>query len=231
MENSSSPFSSVWPLAYVVAATFFIEYLDATVIATALPQMAHSFGANLSAISLGMSAYMIALAVFIPASGWVADRFGSRTVYFSAIVTFTVASLLCAIAQNAFEFTAARVLQGIGGALMVPVGRLVVVRLTDKPRLMRAINMITWPGVVAPLVGPPLGGLVTTYASWRWIFPLNLPVCIAALAAVLKWVPKLRGTERRPFDTIGPMLSGPAVTAIVYGADQASQPDANPISA
>ncbi|MGF6261051.1 MFS family permease [Paraburkholderia youngii] len=203
MENSLSRFSSVGPLPYVVAATFFMEYLDATVIAAALPQMAHSFCANLSALSLGMSAYMIALAVFIPASGWVADRFGSRTVYFSAIVTFTVASLLCAIAQNAFEFTAARVLQGIGGALMVPVGRLVVVRMTDKPRLMRAINTITWPGVVAPLVGPPLGGLVTTYASWRWIFLLNLPVCIAALAAVLKWVPNLRGTERRPFDTIG----------------------------
>lgn len=217
------------PLPYVVAATFFMEYLDTTVIATALPQMTHSFGASLNALSLGMSAYMIALAIFIPASGWVADRFGSRSVYFSAIVTFTVASLLCAISQNVVEFTAARVLQGLGGALMVPVGRLIVVRTTDRKQLMHAINTITWPGVIAPLVGPPLGGFITTYASWRWIFLLNLPVCLAALAAVLKWVPNLRGAERRPFDMIGLALSGVALTAVVYGADWASQPGTNPL--
>jgi EmrB/QacA subfamily drug resistance transporter len=230
MNNPPSSFSSLGPLPYVVAATFFMEYLDTTIIATALPQMAHSFGAGLNSLSLGMSAYMIALAIFIPASGWVADRFGSRSVFFSAIVAFTVASLRCAISQNVAEFTAARVLQGMGGALMVPVGRLTVVRTTDKKQLMKAINTITWPGVVAPLIGPPLGGFITTYASWRWIFLLNLPVCLVALAAVLKWVPNLRSAERRPFDVIGLVLSGSALTAIGYGADLASEPGTNPLA-
>ncbi|CAM2141288.1 MFS transporter [Pararobbsia alpina] len=228
MNAASSRPHSVGPLPYVVAATFFMEYLDTTVITTALPQMAHSFGANLNAISLGMSAYMIALAIFIPASGWVADRFGSRSVYFAAIVAFTVASLLCAISQNVAEFTAARVLQGLGGALMVPVGRLIVVRTTEKGLLMKAINTITWPAVVAPLIGPPLGGFITTYASWRWIFMLNLPVCLAAMAAVLRWVPNLRNAQRRPFDMVGLVLSGLALTAIVYGSDIASQQGTNP---
>ncbi len=221
---------SIGPLPYVVAATFFMEYLDTTVIATALPQMAHSFGISPNAVSLGMSAYMIALAIFIPASGWVADRFGSRSVFFSAIVTFTIASLLCAVSQNVVQFTTARVLQGMGGALMVPVGRLIVVRSTEKSRLMEAISTITWPGIVAPVVGPPLGGFITTYASWRWIFLLNLPICLAVLVAVAKWVPNLRSEERRPFDWTGLLLSGVALAAILYGADFASQPDKDPLT-
>jgi EmrB/QacA subfamily drug resistance transporter len=229
---NDSPFrpGSLGPLPYVVAATFFMEYLDTTIIATALPQMAHLFGTSPNALSIGMSAYMIALAIFIPASGWVADRFGSRSVFFSAIVTFTLASLLCGISQNVAEFTAARVLQGVGGALMVPVGRLTVVRSIDKKQLMQAISTITWPGIVAPVIGPPVGGFITTYASWRWIFLLNLPVCIAVLLAVLKWVPNLRSDERRPFDALGLVLSALTLTAILYGADMASQPDTNPFA-
>jgi EmrB/QacA subfamily drug resistance transporter len=220
---------SLGPLPYVVAATFFMEYLDTTIIATALPQMAHAFAISPNALSLGMSAYMIALAIFIPASGWVADRFGSRSVFFTAIVTFTVASLLCGLSQNVVQFTAARVLQGVGGALMVPVGRLIVVRSTDKRRLMQAISTITWPGIVAPVVGPPLGGFITTYASWRWIFLLNLPVCLAVLCAVAAWVPNLRGEARKPLDLGGLALSGLTLTAILYGADLASQPGTNPL--
>lgn len=220
---------SLGPLPYVVAATFFMEYLDTTIIATALPQMAHAFAISPNALSLGMSAYMIALAIFIPASGWVADRFGSRSVFFSAIITFTIASLLCGLSQNVVEFTAARVLQGIGGALMVPVGRLIVVRSTDKSQLMLAISTITWPGIVAPVVGPPLGGFITTYASWRWIFLLNLPVCLAVLCAVAAWVPNLRGEKRKPLDLIGLALSGLTLTAILYGADLASQPGTDPV--
>lgn len=221
---------SIGPLPYVVAATFFMEYLDTTIIATALPQMARSFGTSLNSLGLGMSAYMIALAVFIPASGWVADRFGSRSVFFTAIVTFTLASLLCGIARDVAQFTAARVLQGVGGALMVPVGRLTVVRSVDKKHLMQAISTITWPGIVAPVVGPPLGGFIITYASWRWIFLLNLPVCIAVLVAVIRWVPNLRSEDRRPFDVGGLILSGVALTAILYGAGIASQSDTNPWS-
>ncbi|WP_322031229.1 DHA2 family efflux MFS transporter permease subunit [Paraburkholderia sp. J76] len=220
--------SSVGWLPYLVAATFFMEYLDTTVIATALPQMARSFGIGPNSLSLGVTAYMLALAIFIPASGWVADRCGARTVFFGAVVTFTVASVLCGISQNVDEFVAARILQGIGGAMMVPVGRSVVVRSTEKSKLMQAISTITWPAIAAPVVGPPIGGFITTYASWRWIFLLNVPFGIAVLAAIATIVPNLRGEQRRPLDVTGLVLSGAALTAILYGAELASQVGQNP---
>jgi len=228
--RSASTASLDW-LPYVVAATFFMEYLDTTVIATALPQMAHSFGIGPNSLSLGMTAYMLALAVFIPASGWVADRCGSRTVFFSAVVTFTLASVLCGCAQNLLEFVAARLLQGIGGAMMVPVGRMIVVRSTDKSRLMRALTTITWPAIAAPVVGPPVGGFITTYASWRWIFLLNVPFGLVVLAAVVAIMPNLRGEHRRPLDLVGLLLSGAALTAVLYGAELASQAGMNPWTA
>lgn len=228
MSATHAPHKHVGWLPYIVAATFFMEYLDTTVIATALPQMAHSFGVGPNSISLGMTAYMLALAIFIPASGWVADRCGSRTVFFSAIGVFTVASILCGLSQNVAEFTAARLLQGIGGAMMVPVGRLIVVRSTEKSRMMQAISTITWPAIAAPVVGPPIGGFITTYASWRWIFLLNVPFGLAAMAVALAMVPNLRGSERRPLDVVGLLLSGTALTAILYGAELASQPAENP---
>jgi EmrB/QacA subfamily drug resistance transporter len=228
MSGSNTRSAHIGWLPYIVAATFFMEYLDTTVIATALPQMAHSFGVGPNSLSLGMTAYMLALAIFIPASGWVADRCGSRTVFFSAIGVFTVASVLCGLSQNVTEFTAARLLQGMGGAMMVPVGRLIVVRSTEKSRMMQAISTITWPAIAAPVVGPPIGGFITTYASWRWIFLLNVPFGLAAMAVALALVPNLRGTERKPLDVVGLLLSGATLTAILYGAELASQPGENP---
>ena len=172
-------------LPYLVAATFFMEYLDTTVIATALPQMARTFGVGPNEVSLGMTAYMLAIAVFIPVSGWIADRFGTRTVFCCAIIIFTLASILCGFSTTVFAFTGSRVLQGLGGAMMVPVGRLIVVRKTEKSQLMKAISTITWPAIMAPVVGPPIGGFITTYASWEWIFLLNVPFGIAALIAAM----------------------------------------------
>ncbi|RDK03345.1 DHA2 family efflux MFS transporter permease subunit [Paraburkholderia lacunae] len=228
MTRASARDSHVGWLPYIVAATFFMEYLDTTVIATALPQMAHSFGVGPNSLSLGMTTYMLALAIFIPASGWVADRCGSRTVFFSAIGVFTVASVLCGLSQNVTEFTAARLLQGIGGAMMVPVGRLIVVRSTEKSRMMHAISTITWPAIAAPVVGPPIGGFITTYASWRWIFLLNVPFGLAVMAIAIVLVPNLRGSERKPLDAAGLLLSAVTLTAILYGAELASQPGENP---
>src|SRR5450631_685377 len=155
-------------VALLVAGAFFMENLDGTVIATAPPQMALSFGAHPIDLNLGMTVYMLTLAVFIPVSGWVADRVGARAVFSSAIGLFTLASMICGISNTLTQFTAARVLQGIGGAMMVPVGRLVVLRITEKKDLMRSIAYITWPGLVAPVLGPPLGGFITTYSTWRW---------------------------------------------------------------
>jgi len=209
-------------LPYLVAATFFMEYLDTTVLATALPQMARSFGVGPNELSLGMTAYMLALAVFIPISGWIAERFGSRTVFATAIFIFTVASILCGASNGIFEFTAARLLQGVGGAMMVPVGRLIVVRSVDKSQLMKAIATITWPAIAAPVIGPPVGGFITTYASWRWIFLLNVPFGAIALILAWKMLRNVQALERRSLDITGFLLSAATLTCILYGTELAS---------
>ena len=213
-------------LPFIVAATFFMEYLDTTIVATALPQMARSFAVGPNEVSLGMTAYMLTMAVFIPVSGWIADRFGSRTVFGGALVLFTVASVLCGLSTGIGFFTAARVLQGLGGAMMVPVGRMIVVRNTDKSRLMKAISTITWPAIVAPVVGPTVGGFITTYASWHWVFFLNVPFGLAVLAAIAKYVPNQRSGVRRSMDIGGFVLSGTALIALLYGTELASRQDA-----
>ena len=195
-------------IVILVAATFFMENLDGTIIATALPQMARSFGLHPVDLSLGITSYLLTLAVFIPISGWAADRFGLRTIFGSAIAVFTVASVLCGMTSTLPAFTGARVLQGIGGAMMVPVGRLAVLRATPKDGLMRAVSIITWPGLVAPVIGPPLGGFITTYSSWRWIFYLNLPLGCIGLALALRFLDNTRENARRRFDVPGFVFCG-----------------------
>ncbi|GGF36937.1 MFS transporter [Aliidongia dinghuensis] len=224
----AAPASTRRPLqiALLVAAAFFMENLDGTVIATALPQMARSFAMSAVDLNLGMTAYLLTLAVFIPASGWFADRFGARTVLGGAILGFTVASVFCAMANGLWEFTAARVLQGIAGAMMVPVGRLVVVRATEKRDLMRMIGIIVWPGLVAPVIGPPLGGFITTYASWRWIFLLNVPLGLAGLVLAWLLIRNERGAEKKPFDWLGFGLGGGASLSFMYGIELLGRQDA-----
>jgi EmrB/QacA subfamily drug resistance transporter len=225
--TATQPPSRLHWLPFIVAATFFMEYLDTTIIATALPQMAQTFKVGPNELSLGMTAYMLTLAVFIPISGWIADRLGSRSVFAAAIVIFTLASVLCGLSGNVLEFTAARILQGMGGALMVPVGRLIVVRNTSQDKLMKAISMITWPAIVAPVVGPALGGFITTYFSWHWIFLINVPFGITALIAVLSLVPNERSSEKRPLDMVGFFISGTALTTLLYGTELASHNETN----
>ena len=204
----------------LIAGAFFMENLDGTIIATALPQMAHSFHSSAVALNLGITAYLLTLAVFIPISGWVADRFGARSVFAAAIATFTLSSLLCGAAHTLTQFTVTRILQGIGGAMMVPVGRLIVLRTTPKHKLAEAIAYITWPGLTALVVGPPLGGFITTYASWHWIFFLNLPIGIAALILTLLWVENVRSGEKHPFDWLTFLLAGFASAGAVYGMEK-----------
>jgi EmrB/QacA subfamily drug resistance transporter len=204
----------------LIAGAFFMENLDGTIIATALPQMARSFHIGAIALNIGMTAYLLTLAVFIPISGWVADRFGARSVFASAIGTFTIASLLCAASHSLSQFTMMRVLQGIGGAMMVPVGRLVVLRNTPKDQLAQAIAYITWPGLTALVVGPPLGGFITTYFSWRWIFLLNLPLGVIALTLALMWIENVRAEERVPFDWLTFLFAGFASCGVVYAMEK-----------
>ncbi len=216
MKNTRSPLY----VTTLIAGAFFMENLDGTIIATALPQMAHSFHSSAVSLNLGITAYLLTLAVFIPISGWVADRFGARSVFAAAIATFTVSSLLCGAAHTLTQFTLMRILQGIGGAMMVPVGRLIVLRTTPKHKLTEAIAYITWPGLTALVVGPPLGGFITTYASWHWIFFLNLPIGIAALILTMLWVENVRSGEKHAFDWLTFLLAGFASAGAVYGMEK-----------
>ena len=217
-EAPASTHRSVF-VALLVAGAFFMENLDGTVIATALPQMAASFRVSPVDLNLGMTAYMLTLAVFIPVSGWVADRLGARTVFSAAIALFTFASVLCGISNGLWEFTAARILQGIGGAMMVPVGRLVVLRITEKKDLMRSIAYITWPGLVAPVIGPPVGGFITTYSSWRWIFFLNVPLGLIGIVLATLWITNEHEDAARRFDWLGFALAGTACTSFMYSLE------------
>ncbi len=210
-------------IALLSAGALFMEQLDGTVIATALPQMAQSFAVAAVDLNVGMSAYLLTVAVFIPASGWVTDRFGARTVFASAMVTFTLASVLCAASGTLWQFTLARVLQGMGGAMMVPVGRLIVLRNTEKQHFVRMIAYLTWPALAAPVIGPPLGGFIATYSSWHWIFLLNVPLGLAGLGLALILIPNSPGTGKGSFDWRGFALTGLASFSLMYCLEAAGR--------
>lgn len=212
-------------LALLIAGCFFMEFLDGTIITPALPQMAVSLGTDAVDLHVGISAYLLTVAVFILPGGWAAERFGARPVFTAAIGVFTLASGLCALAVSADTFVAARVLQGIGGAMMVPVGRLVVLRTTAKSDLMRAIALLTWPGLTAPLLGPPLGGFIAEHLHWRFIFLVNLPLGVAATAVAWRLVPQVAPGAPRPFDWKGFALAGSACLCAELSLDVLSRAD------
>jgi EmrB/QacA subfamily drug resistance transporter len=214
-------------IAFIVAVAFFMENLDGTAIATALPQMARSFGVSPAHLSIGITAYLVTLAIFIPISGWIADRYGARTVFGAAIAVFTIASVFCGVSTGLTQFILARILQGIGGAMMVPVGRLVVLRSTPKDQLIRAIATITWPGLIATIIGPPVGGFITTYFSWHWIFLINVPIGLAGILLVGKFVANFRSEKRQPLDLLGFLLGAVCLSCLMYGVEMLGREDAN----
>ncbi len=207
-------------LAVLIAGAFFMENLDATIIAPAAPAIAADLGVQPVQINVAITAYLLAVAVLIPASGWLSDRFGAKAVFAMAISLFTVASVGCALAPTLTALTLARVCQGIGGAMMVPVGRLVVLRSTPKTELIKAIAYLTWPALVAPVLAPPLGGFLSEFASWRWIFLINVPLGIVGLILALRLVPDVRSPERRRLDWRGFLLTAVGVAALVIGLEQ-----------
>jgi EmrB/QacA subfamily drug resistance transporter len=221
MSPSTSPaFSTHARLtSLIIASAFFMEQLDGSVIATSLPQIAASFDVHAVDVGIGMTAYLVSLAAFIPLSGWVADRIGARTTFCAAIVLFALTSMACGVSPSLAVFVAARIAQGAAGAMMVPVGRTVVLRSSTKSELIRAISMITWPGLIAPVLGPPIGGFITTYASWRWIFFLNVPIAAAGLIFALIVIRAIPGDEKRPFDLLGFLLSSTTLIAVMFGLD------------
>ncbi len=206
--------------ALLVAGAFFMEFLDGTVIATALPDMARDFGVTAVELNIGISAYLITLAVLIP--GQRLDRRSLRRpgIFTLALAIFTLASVFCGLSTEVHIFVAMRILQGVGGALMVPVGRLAVLRTTPKHQLIKAIATLTWPALVAPIIGPPLGGFITRYASWHWIFFINVPLGLAAIILSLRIIPDIRETERRSFDLSGFITTSVAMVSLVTAMER-----------
>ena len=201
----------------IVGCALFMQMLDSTIIATALPSMAQSLGEEPTRLNLAITSYLLSLAVFIPISGWVADRYGARSVFAAAIAVFTASSVLCGAANSLGFLVAARLAQGVGGAMMVPVGRLVMLRTVPKAELMRAMSFLTTPAVFGSVLGAPVGGFIVTAASWRWIFFINVPVGVLGIALVLLMVPNVRESVVPPLDWRGFLLSGVGLAALVFG--------------
>ena len=213
-----SKFDRKTATALLVAATLFMEILDATVISTALPIIAADFNVPAAHLSIGVSAYLVAVTLFIPLSGYAADKFGARTIFVAAIAVFTFASVLCGLSTSLFEFTLYRILQGLGGAMMVPVGRLVVLRDLPKEKLVKTVAIITWPALSAPLLGPVLGGYIATHFSWQWIFYMNIPLGIIAIIASLYLLKNIKGNVGK-FDIKGFLLTGIGFALFMAGIE------------
>jgi len=203
-------------LPLIVATALFIENMDSTAITTSLPMIAEDLGVEAVALKLALTTYMLALAVFIPISGWVADRFGAKPTFMAAIGVFLLGSIGCAASDSLGMLVAARFLQGMGGAMMVPVGRLVLLRTVPKAQLVQALSWLTIPALLGPMLGPPLGGLITTYSNWRYIFLINIPMGLLGIALAWRFIPMLRG-EARPLDWLGFLLSGSGLALTMFG--------------
>jgi EmrB/QacA subfamily drug resistance transporter len=207
----------------IVACALFMENMDSTVIATSLPQIAAHLGESPIALKLALTSYLLSLAIFIPVSGWAADRFGARTIFRGAILVFTLGSILCGLSSTLFEFVGARMIQGMGGAMMVPVGRLVIFRTVPKHELVTALAWLTVPGLLGPIIGPPLGGFITTYFSWRWIFWINVPIGVLGIVLVSRYIEDMREAEVPKLDAVGAILSGIGLSGLVLGFSVVSQ--------
>jgi len=201
----------------IVATALFMENMDSTVIATSLPAIAADIGTSPLTLKLAITSYLLSLAVFIPASGWTADRFGARMVFAIAIAVFMVGSIGCALSSSVTHFVIARILQGMGGAMMTPVGRLVLLRTIDKSALVNAMAWVTVPALIGPVIGPPLGGFITTYFSWHWIFLINLPIGLLGIVMALKYIDPIRSENPERFDLYGMVLAGIGLAGIAFG--------------
>jgi EmrB/QacA subfamily drug resistance transporter len=203
-------------LPWVVATVLFMEQLDSTIVNTAVPAMAASLHVEPLSLKAVVASYILSLAVCIPFSGWMADRFGTRRVFFSAVSLFTIASILCGLAVNPPMLVAARLLQGVGGAMMMPVGRLTIVRTFAKSELLAAMNFVVIPALIGPLLGPTVGGLIVHFASWRDVFFVNVPVGAVALTMIWRYLPEYRAAVPRPLDVVGLVLFGSGIALLSW---------------
>jgi EmrB/QacA subfamily drug resistance transporter len=200
-----------------VAAALFMENMDSTVIATSLPAIAADIGTEPLALKLAITSYLISLAVFLPISGWTADRFGARTVFRLAILVFISGSIGCALSSSLTQFVIARMIEGAGGAMMTPVARLILVRSVDKRELVVAMIWVTVPALLGPMIGPVFGGFLTTYVSWHWIFMINVPIGIAGIVLATIYIEDIKAENPDPFDARGAVLAGVAIAGLTFG--------------
>jgi EmrB/QacA subfamily drug resistance transporter len=201
----------------IVAVALFMENMDSTVIATSLPAIAADIGTSPLALKLAVTSYLLSLAVFIPVSGWTADRFGARTVFRGAIAVFMLGSIGCALSGSLTHFVAARIVEGMGGAMMTPVARLILVRSVDRRELINAMVWVTLPALIGPLIGPALGGFITTYISWHWIFLINIPIGIVGIVLATIFIEDVKAETPDPFDPVGAVLAGLGIGGLVFG--------------
>ncbi len=201
----------------IIAVALFMENMDSTVIATSLPAIAADIGSNPLALKLAVTSYLLSLAIFIPASGWTADRFGARTVFRAAIAVFVLGSIGCALSGSLTDFVIARIVQGMGGAMMTPVGRLVLVRTIAKRELVSAMAWVTTPALIGPVIGSPVGGFITTYASWHWIFIINVPIGLLGIALASRFIEDVRAEDHMRFDVVGMVLAGLGIAGVTFG--------------
>jgi EmrB/QacA subfamily drug resistance transporter len=206
-------------LALIVASAIIMQQIDATAITTALPQMAISLNTDPIRLTVAVTSYLLSIAVFIPVSGWAADRFGGRTVFRAAIALFSLGSIFCGISETVVQLTLARILQGLGGAMMVPVGRLVLFRSVEKSQLIRTMAYLQVPAQMGPALGPLIGGFITTYFSWRWIFLVNVPIGIVGILLVTHFFDNEKQDKPRPMDWVGFLLTGISLSCIMYGIE------------
>ncbi|WP_420374685.1 DHA2 family efflux MFS transporter permease subunit [Pollutimonas sp. H1-120] len=204
-------------IPFIVGCALFMQMLDATVVATALPVMAQSLNSSVVRMNVAITSYLLAVAVFVPISGWAADRFGAKRVFLAAILLFTLSSIACAASQNIGQLVFSRVIQGLAGAMMVPVGRIILLRKVPKTELLKAMAFLSLPALLGPLIGPPLGGFLVTYASWHWIFLINIPVGIVGIALILYYIQDDYPVQPRRLDWVGFLLSGVSLATLVSG--------------
>lgn len=216
-ETIARPKSQNRFLPIIIGIALFMQTLDSTIIGNALPTMARSLHESPLALNLAITTYLLAAAIFLPISGWLADRFGARLVFMGAIIGFTGSSLFCGLANSLELMVVARFIQGCAGAMMVPVGRLVLLKTVPKSDLVDAMSWLTVPAILGPVLGPPLGGFIVTFWSWRWIFFLNLPIAVLGAIAVYTFVPDIREEKTNPLDLRGFILSGLGLAGLIFG--------------
>ena len=220
----------IGPVAFLVAGLMFMEFLDGAILPTAAPTIARSFHILSAQVGICVTTYMVTIVVLIPISAWLSDKYGVRLVLFTSITIFTIGSLACALSTNLLELTAMRIVQGVGAATMVPVGRLILMRSVDKSQVIRAISYSVWPALAAPVVAPVLGGFIIAHASWHWIFLINIPFGLIALLIGAKIVPQIFGEKVEPLDLKGFYGSAMSLGFLVFAAANLGAPHVNALA-